>query len=238
MYSLVAFLLCLLVGCSQNYSEKSVSEALVEKKYQPVKDRAELEDVAPAGKYQPVKDRAELEDVAPAGSDQESGTGASGTRQRLKGISVVTPQGWRRTTPTSSMRIAEYLLPGGTEGHADASLAVFYFGPNQGGTIEANIDRWYGQFSQPDGGSTRDRARRWEKQVGTILVTLVDISGTYSGGMGPMGQSQAPKTGQRMLGAIAPAPTGLFFFKLIGPTSTIELWSESFVHFIDSIRAE
>ena len=152
-------------------------------------------------------------------------------RQVLGPLSAVAPQGWEAQTPASSMRIVQYGLPG-PEG--DATLAVFYFGPGQGGGIEANIERWYGQFTQEDGRPTREKARRWERQVGGIAVTLVDISGTYSGGMGSAEEMKA----YRMLGAIAAHPSGAVFIKLTGPMDTVEHWRDSFTLYLDSLRAE
>ena len=208
--------IALLAGCSQNYSDKPAAEALEEENLQPVVGTG-----ARPSETSAYREGAE-----------------SGERQSLRGISVVMPQGWQRVPPASSMRVAEYLLPGAAANAADASLAVFYFGPDQGGSVEGNMARWYGQFSQPDGSSTREQARRWEKQVGGIPMTLVDISGTYSGGMGPMGQSSKPEPGYRMLGAIAESPAGYFFFKLTGPGPTIALWAEDFDWFIDTIQVE
>ena len=222
-FNVLGMMICmaLLTGCSQNYSEKTAGEALRE---------ADLQ--AQVGGVE--KQSSTTAEVYP----DRQGDAGSGARQSLEGISVIVPQGWSSVTPSSNMRKAEYLVPGEEAKAGDASLAVFYFGPNQGGSVEANIERWIGQFSQSDGSSTRDRARRWKKQVDGMSVDLVDISGTYSGGMGPMGQSQAPSDGYRMLGAISKAPVGLFFFKLTGPAATLALWAESFEQFIDSMQVE
>ena len=69
-------------------------------------------------------------------------------------------------------------------------------------------------------------------------VTLVDIRGTYGGGMGGMGQSQEQLVGYRMLGAIVQAPKGAFFFKLTGPEETVERWAASFEQYIDGVLPE
>ena len=203
----------LLAGCSQNYSEKQGEEALRERGLQ----------LPEAG----------MGETVPSPSLQE----APGERHGLGGITAVAPEGWKRVAPSSSMRVAEYHLEGGEEGE-NPVVAVFYFGPNQGGSVEANIERWYGQFVQPDGSSTTDRARRWERRAGGMKVTLVDISGTFSGGMGPMGASVEPEPGHRMLGAILESAIGPFFFKLTGPEEVVERWEASFEQFIDSIEAE
>ncbi len=148
-------------------------------------------------------------------------------------------EGWQQVPPSSSMRVAQYVLPGEGDQAGDASLAVFYFGANQGGGLDANIERWYGQFSQPDGGSTKERAKRREQEVKGMPVTLVDIRGTYGSGMGGgMGQSPKPLEGYRMLGAIVQAPKGSFFFKLTGPEKTVEHWAGSFDQYIDGVLPE
>jgi hypothetical protein len=200
-------LLAGLVGCSQNYSDQPAQQALAEKGLKPA---------TPA--------------LPQAQSDQGQ---SAGQRQSLGGISAVPPQGWQRVSPSSSMRLAEYRLAGGAEG--EATLAVFYFGSGQGGGLEENIERWYGQFTQPDGRPTRERARRWEQEVEGVRLTLVDLSGTYNSGMG---QPQGALEDYRMIGAIAQARAGLFFFKLTGPRPTVARWEESFAQYMASIRPE
>ena len=211
----------ILISCSQNFNEKEAAQALAENNYRQLNSQGEKDAMLDQGRgaYQ-------SEDIS------------SGTRQSLKGVSVLVPPGWVVVPPASSMRLAEYNLSGAAANAADASLAVFHFGPNQGGSVEANIDRWQAQFEQSGGEGSGKGTKRWEKKVGEIALSLVDISGTYGGGMGPMGQSEAPKEGYRMLGGIAQAPAGLFFFKMVGPVPTVELWAESFEQYMDSVLLE
>ena len=148
--------------------------------------------------------------------------------QEMGPFTAVAPGGWIAEKPTSSMRVAQYRLSGPA---GDAALAAFYFGPGQGGGLEANIERWYGQFSQPDGGPTGDKAKRWDKQVGDIAVTIVDISGTFAAGMG----NETMQENYRMLGAIAVHSSGAVFFKLTGPRETVAKWDRSFDEFLGSL---
>ena len=221
--SLFVGLFSFVVGCSQNYSPKPADQALTEH---------DLTRVGTSTEPRP----AELPEDYSAPGDRTAGSGDTAEegerRQSLRGISVAVPQRWEHVPP-SGMRLAEYRLQAERADAPDASLTVFYFGLDRGGSIEANIDRWYGQFSQPDGSSTKDRARRWHQEIGEVLVTQVDIRGTFDG----MGQTEA-LDGYRMLGAIAEAPSGPFFFKLVGPTATVEAWSTSYAEFIGSIRPE
>ena len=64
------------------------------------------------------------------------------------------PAGWRSGQPSSPMRKAELRVPGpeGTGAAGEAIITVFHFGPGQGGTVQQNIDRWFGQFDGDNDG--------------------------------------------------------------------------------------
>ena len=66
------------------------------------------------------------------------------------GLTFTTPDGWRQSAGGSSMRVAEFTLPRADGDAEDAQLIVYYFG-GQGGSVDANIQRWVGQMQQPDG---------------------------------------------------------------------------------------
>ncbi len=133
------------------------------------------------------------------------------------------------------MRKAEWVLPRAEGDGEDASLVVFYFGSGQGGDVESNLDRWYGQFEQPDGRATREVARLGHRTVSGLRVTLADVTGTFRGGM-PGGPPAEPRPETRMLAAIVEAPSGPWFFKLVGPKRTVERWRASFDTFVASLR--
>jgi hypothetical protein len=133
------------------------------------------------------------------------------------------------------MRQAQYRLSRVEGDSEDAEIVVYYF-QGGGGGVQANVDRWVGQFSKPDGSPANDVARIIKKTIHGIPVTTVDVGGTYSGAMGPMGGSSEPKTNYRMLAAVAEAGNGPWFFKLTGPAKTVAKWEPSFESFIDSIQ--
>ncbi len=155
------------------------------------------------------------------------------TGEKVFGLFRATiPSGWKEQTPTSSMRKAQYSLPGPG---GDAELGVFNF-PGQGGSVEANIDRWIGQFSQPDGSSSKSKAKTRQKQVSGLPVTILDLSGTYSGGMMPGMSGGAPNSGYRMVAAVVETAEGPWFFKLVGPEKTVAEWLTSMDQMLDSIH--
>lgn len=144
-----------------------------------------------------------------------------------------TPDGWSRETPSSGMRVAQYQLPA-AEGDAEAaSLVVYYFGAGQGGSLQANLDRWTGQIQQPNGGSSKEKAKTESLTVNGMNVTLLDVSGTYAGGDMGGGAGQS-KTNFRMRAGVIESPKGGYFIKLVGPEKTIAKWDDSFIEFIKS----
>jgi|WetSurMetagenome_2_1015567.scaffolds.fasta_scaffold85930_3 hypothetical protein len=146
---------------------------------------------------------------------------------------VTIPSGWNSQPPSSSLRKAQFTLPGPA---GNAEIAVFNF-PGQGGSVDANIERWIGQFSQPDGSSSKSKAKIREKQVSGFKITVLDVSGIYQGGMMPgMGESR-PQPNTRMLAAVVETPDGPWFFKLTGPSRTVAQWQNSLEQMLDSIQS-
>ncbi len=151
------------------------------------------------------------------------------------GVKFTAPSGWIQETPSSSMRVAQYRLPRDERDSEDAEMAVFYF-QGQGGSVQANIDRWIGQFIKADGSPASDVARVNRKDSGGVPLTIVDVSGTYTGSGGPMATTARPKPDFRMLAAVAETSSGPYFFKLTGPVKTVAKWESSFHAFLNSIQ--
>ena len=140
------------------------------------------------------------------------------------------PRGWVEEPASSSMRRAQYRIPGGA---GPGECVVFYFGPGQGGDAEANAARWAGQFRGADGQPAR-AVKKSTIKVGDIAVLLVEVTGTYVGGMG--GTPSGPERPDSMLlGAIAQGPDANWFFRATGPRATIEPQRSAFKGMIRSI---
>lgn len=131
------------------------------------------------------------------------------------------------------MRAAEY----GIEGEPASELAVFYFGPDQGGSVEANMVRWIGQFKNPDGSEAE--AKRGERSVHDIPISTVEATGKYGGGMAPPGApAPAAIDDAMLLGAIAKGPQGSVFFKLVGPRASVEGARSAFDQLLESVSKQ
>ena len=146
-------------------------------------------------------------------------------------LTYTAPSGWVEQQPSSSMRFAQYSLPG-QEGMAAAELAVFF---NIGGSIEANLQRWNGQFSQPDGRSTSDVAETNKVPVGNLEVTVTYITGTFLASAAMSGSS-TNKPGFAMLAAMVETSQGPWQFKATGPEVTVSYWRDSFDEFVRGFK--
>ena len=145
------------------------------------------------------------------------------------------PAAWTETPPSSNMRLAQYTVPGSG---GDGECVVFYFGPGQGGDPLSNAQRWAGQFSQPDGSNSLDKMTMQPLEGGTLELSLVEVTGTYEGGMTMGPEPATPETGWMLLGGIASGPDAPWFFKLTGPQATLEENRQAFVDLLRSIRQE
>ena len=150
------------------------------------------------------------------------------------GMTWEVPPAWVEVEPASSMRVAQYRIDGPA---GPAECVVFYFGPNQGGGALANAERWAGQFTQPDGSPSRDRMIVTEIDAARGKAQIVEVTGTYDGGMTMTDQPATPRPGSMLLGGIVPGPDAPWFFKLTGPEDTVRAERERFLALLRSVRA-
>ncbi len=110
------------------------------------------------------------------------------------------------------MRRAQLNVPNPAGGDV-AEVTFFHFGKGQGGGVQANVDRWFGQFQ---GGETSQNV----EAIGSTRVTFVSASGTFASGMpgGPL----TPKDGYGLRGAILEDPEGDVFVKMTGPAPVVQ----------------
>ena len=142
---------------------------------------------------------------------------------------------WQRVQPRSRMLEAEIKIPKIGDDPADGRLTIM----GAGGSIEANIERWKGQFSQPDGGDTSDKTKVEVKTIAGQKVNMVDIAGTFLDQPGgPMaGGPKVERPNYRMLAAIIETENyGNYFVKFYGPKPTIDKNADAFKKMIKSLK--
>lgn len=141
---------------------------------------------------------------------------------KLGGITLAIPKSWKKGNPTSRLRLAQYAVPATKDDKEDAELVIF---PPFGGSVDANIQRFLGQF-KPDG--LKQKLTKGECEQGTYY--LVDLSGTYKKSIGPpFARMTEDKADYRMLEIILSVPKeGNYFIKLTGPKNTIDANAANF----------
>jgi hypothetical protein len=136
------------------------------------------------------------------------------------GITFDRPASWVIEIPSSQMRLAQMRLPGDA---GNAELTVFCFGTGQGGPIQANIDRWVGQFENADSPGMSVESSTETVERDGLTVHTVTARGTYTPLMGPMMRGEEPFPGYALHGVIVEGgPEGTVFVKVTGPEATIE----------------
>jgi hypothetical protein len=149
-------------------------------------------------------------------------------------LSLQAPTGWKQVQPKSNMIETEFSIPAAEGDSAPGRMTVM----GAGGSVQANIDRWCGQFSQPDGSDTKDKASTKKLNVGGCAVTLVDIPGTYRDMPGgPFAGGQAvERPNYRMLAAIIEVPErGSSFLKFYGPAATVSAHADGFRKMVEGM---
>lgn len=155
----------------------------------------------------------------------------------FSGLVFEAPTGWKPISASSSMRLAQWELPG-EAADASAEVVVFYFGEGSGGSVEDNLDRWFGQFEQADGSATRDHATVERLEVGSLRVTLADMSGTYVAPVRPGASQRSNLADYRMVATVVEGDSGPWFIRLLGPAATVATWRASFDEFLKSLDTE
>ena len=146
------------------------------------------------------------------------------------------PPEWIVEKPSSGMRVAEYRLPKVETDSDDGSLVLYFFGTDQGGSLQANLDRWISQIEQPDGSASKPKAKLETLTVNNLKISTIDLSGTYVAETAPGSGVRHNKPDYRLRAAIIETPKGAYYVKLFGPTNTLTRWDKSFNDYLQSFE--
>ncbi|MGA1781562.1 MAG: hypothetical protein ACO4CW_14645 [Planctomycetota bacterium] len=156
-----------------------------------------------------------------AAPDDEEAAARSAPRLDLGPFSLPMIKGWKKESPRSAMRKAQLTLPPPKEEGVAAELVVFHF-PGTGGTVEANITRWIGQFEKPEGMKEEEFAKTERRRVDALPVTVLKVRGRYLGGRMPGRPAPKAIDDARMVAIIVETSEGPWFIKITGPRETID----------------
>jgi hypothetical protein len=149
-------------------------------------------------------------------------------------LAFAAPEGWTKKQPKSRIIEAELEIPAADGDAIPGRLTAM----GAGGSVEANIERWVGQFVD-EGDDAKPKVIK--KTVNDNEVHIVDLSGTYKDA--PAGPFAGGKTtlrkDYRMLGAIiVTKDSGNYFLKLYGPKATIGAAEKQFEELVSSLKVK
>lgn len=135
------------------------------------------------------------------------------------GLTFEVPEGWKSTRPGSQMRRAQIAIPAAEGDKEDGECVLFAF-PGGAGTVDANIERWAGQFRSESGAPPKPAVKKAKGK--NTDVTVVEIKGRYVAPVAPGNPETVNKPGFVLLGAIAETPDVSYFLKVTGPEKTMK----------------
>lgn len=140
----------------------------------------------------------------------DGGTPSGTSKLEFDGITFAIPAGWEQVPLSAAQRgIVEAKLRIPTaQGPVDMTLSF------AGGGIDANLQRWRGQFRLDPESSPETEA----VDVDGLAGQWIDLRGTYTAGVGA---DAGPKEDWRLLGAAVPLTPRDLYVKLTGPRDAV-----------------
>ena len=135
-------------------------------------------------------------------------------RSGMGPFALAVPPEWAAKPVTSSMRAADWVIsakPG-----EETELIVYYFGTEGAGSVEANLDRWAGQF-QSQANKKIDKTKLAGQDA-----TVMTISGHYSAEAMPGGGGTVDIPEGAMVAAIVSSPQGPYYFRMVGAKKVVD----------------
>lgn len=183
----------------------------------------------------PANPHADMKAAAPKpkGPPREITPSGETRDETVAELALKVPAEWETQPVSSQMRLAQFALPGPG---GDAELVVFRF-PGGAGGVQANVDRWKGQFKPPEGKTIDDVTKTTNFEAGKLKITLVDVTGHYAAPERPGSPTMVDEPEYRMLSAIVEGSGDAFFLKALGPRKTLELWAKPYQAMLEAATA-
>jgi len=158
---------------------------------------------------------------APASAPQQSMTVLPGMAEQSAAFGTPTwtvPAGWQAQA-LGQMRKGSWLVK---DAHGTADISVLPLGGGGGGAL-ANINRWCGQI-----GLAPMAQAQLDAMITQHPIETANAAGYTVSLHGPKGQS--------IQAAIVPVAGSTWFFKMMGPTATVDAQAAAFNDFVRSTR--
>jgi len=172
--------------------------------------------------------------IVPQAVDAKSLEKLPDGRVVLGPFTLAPPKEWNEKPITSSMRSAQFTWS--EKSGEQAELIVYYFGEGGAGGVEANLERWLGQISQPDGKPSKDIAKIERTKIANQEATIVSVAGRLTTQQMPGGPAPVDMADAMLLAAIVNSPTGPYYFKATGSKKTVEANNARFRAMLASMK--
>jgi len=168
----------------------------------------------------------------PADSTPSPDADPSPDMRAIVGLTWEAPEGWVSVREFKASRIDTWAIEG-----ADDSITAIasWHGPDRGGGIQWNLNRWAAQIKLDDGRSPTPELETWD--TGSLHITIATYTGQRVVGL--VSDEMAPPTPDavRFIGAIVEGgPEGAIFFRLSGPTPIVDDLTPAFLQLVRSVR--
>ncbi|QDT27061.1 hypothetical protein Enr10x_23750 [Gimesia panareensis] len=167
----------------------------------------------------------EAEPVNTTGSGTHEPQQTAAGVKEFDGIQFEVPAGWKQVPLSPAQRgmiSASFQIPEAGDGVRLTLSSV-------GGGVEANLERWRGQFQLPPGEKPIQKTIR----VDGVETIWLDLRGTFDTGPSLRG---AAESGMRMIGVAIPRSPRDFYLKLTGPREQLLKAEPEFEAFLKSAR--
>lgn len=130
----------------------------------------------------------------------------------------VAPGDWVKVKPKFAFYHAEFKIPK-VEGDTSDGRITF---SQVGGSIDANLERWVGQFKDLDKGD-EDSIKKMSKEIADTNVQIIHIEGTFMEGSGGPFSPKKERKDYVLMGAALEVDSGSnVYIKAYGPRKTMD----------------
>ncbi len=165
------------------------------------------------------KSGSDKKETAPSSSNAGSDSKSDAAEQPFDvadgKLNFVAPGTWKSIKPKFDFYHAEFQIPK-VDGDEQNGRITF---SQVGGSIDANLDRWIGQFKA----DSEDGIKKASKTIGGKKVQLLNLTGTFADGGGRAFGPKTERENYKLIGAaIEIEGGGNVYIKAYGPAKTME----------------
>jgi hypothetical protein len=162
-----------------------------------------------------------------------------GTVVEVGGFKSKAPAGWKAVELTEQQRnfgrLYQFTVPKAEGDKYDADVYITRLS-GDGGGAKANVERWKGQFTAPEGKKVESKVE--DMKVGDTAVTYADIAGSYrykKNAFDP-NEKEVLRPDYRLIAVVFPAKDETYFIRFLGPAKTVGENKKAFDEWLKGLK--